>query len=106
MSTWPVLTAADALDQHVEIGIEPNRNTLGRNALAGDRIHKGATAGRQHLRTALQQTRNDTRFAGAKIRLPVQGKNIRNRHPGRLFDFGIGIHKRDPDALRKPAPDR
>src|SRR5438874_13365489 len=98
------MAATNSPDQHVEIGVEPDRNSLGRDTLAGVRVHEGAAAGSQHLRTALKQTQDHTRFAGAKIGLAMNGEYLRDRHAGGLFDFGVGVHKWNSHAMRKPAP--
>ena len=64
---------------------------------AGIRVHHGAAAGRQHLRTAVEQTRDHAGFAAAETRLAVTRENIGNGHAGGLFDFGIGIDKGQPE---------
>ncbi len=49
-----VLALVDPAHQHVEFGIEPDRDALGLDGGAGIGVHDGAAAGRQNLRPALQ----------------------------------------------------
>jgi hypothetical protein len=49
---------------------------------------------------------DDARFAGPEVGLAVACKNVRDRHPGGLFDLRIGVDEWDREPLRQAAPDR
>ena len=73
-----VVAALDAAHQHVEFGLEPDRDALGADRRAGVGVHEGAAAGRQHLRPAFEQARDHARLAGAEVGLAVRWR----RYPG------------------------
>ena len=76
------------------------------DAAARVRVHEGAAAGRQHLRPAIEEARNDALFAGTEIGLAVGGEDFRDRHAGRSLDLGVGVHKTQSEALREPPANR
>ena len=46
----PVRAAADALGQHLDVAVEPDRGAARRGSARGSLVHEGAAAGRDHLR--------------------------------------------------------
>ena len=102
----PVGAPLDAFHQHLEIGLEPDRDGLGADQRAGVGIHIGAAAGRQHLRAAFEQPRDHARLAGAELGLAAGLENIRDRHAGRFLDLGVGIDKGQPEPAAELAADR
>ena len=98
--------ALDAFHQHVELGLEPDRDGLGADERTRIGIHIGAAAGRQHLRSAVEQARDHARLAGAELGLAARLENIRDRHAGRFFDLGVGIDKGQPEPGAELAADR
>ena len=74
--------AFDPPHQHLEIGLEPDRNAVLRDARAGVGVHVGAAAGREHLRAAVEQARDHALLAGAEIRLAMVGEDFRDGHAG------------------------
>ena len=87
----PIVATPDALDQHVKLGVEPNRNTLVGNSRPRCGIEVRAAAGGEDLRPPIEQTGDHARFAGAEVRFAVGRKNVGDRHAGRLLDLGIRI---------------
>ena len=69
-------------------------------------VHQRAAAGRNDGRTVLEETGDHARLAVAKIGLAVFREDFRNRHAGGLFDLGVGVDERQPDARREATPDR
>ena len=102
----PVVAPLGPFHQHVEIGLQPDRDAFDVDQLAGVRVHDGAAAGRQHLRAVVQQPGDHARLAGAEIGLAVLFENLRNGHAGGAFDLAIGVDERDPEPAGKPAADR
>ena len=98
--------ALDPPHQHLEIGLEPDRDALLRDAGARLGVHVGAAAGRQHLRAAVEQARDHALLAGAEIGLAIGGENLRDGHPGGRLDLGVGIDEGKAEPLRQPPADR
>ena len=94
----PVVAPLGPPQQHVEIGLEPDRDALVAHQRAGALVHHGAAAGRQHLRPAAEQTRDHPRLAGAEIGLAVLVEDFRDGHAGRGLDLGIGVDERNAEA--------
>src|SRR6516165_6302741 len=100
------MPAPDTLHEHVEFGLEPDRNAFGRDGGAGVRVHEPSAAGRQHLRPTLQQARDDARLSSAEFSLPTDSENIADGHAGRLFDLRVGVDEWNAEAQRHAAADR
>ena len=101
----PVGAAPDALHDHVDVGLEPDRDRLVADAVAGLLAHEGAAAGGDHGRAAVEQPRDHPRLAIPEIRLAMGFENIRDRHAGRRLDLDIGIEKRQAQPGRQPPAD-
>ena len=97
--------ALDPAHDDVGIGLEPDRNRLVADAVAGLLAHERAAAGRQHAGPAIEQPRDHPRLAVPEMRLAMGLENVRDRHPGRGLDLGIGVEKRQPQPRRQPPPD-
>ena len=109
-----VAAAFDPAVEHVDRGAKPHRDSLQANRIAGIGAHERPAAGGQHLRTALQQPRDDARLAGAEIRFAVGGEDFGDGHAGMgLLDLGVGVdegHARaappaggQPTTCRRPS---
>ena len=48
---------------------------------------------------------DDPRFAAAEIGFAAMGENIGDAHPGRLFDFRVGVNERNAEPRGQPAAD-
>ena len=102
----PVVAALDALHEHIEFGLEPDRDAFRADRGPGVRIRESSATGRQHLGPALQQAQDDARLARAEFRLPANGENIADRHARRLFDLYVRIDERNAKAQRQAPADR
>ena len=69
--------ALDAPQDGVGVGLEPDRNRLGADAVAGFLAHEGAAAGGEHAGTAVEQPRDHARLAVAEMRLAMGLEDIR-----------------------------
>ena len=92
-----MITSTSALSQ-----IE---TALSRDAVAGFLAHEGAAAGGDHRRAVVEQACDHPRLAIPKMRLAMGLKNVRDRHPGRRLDLGIGVEERQPQPGRQPPAD-
>ena len=101
----PILAALDTFHEHVEFGLEPDRDALGRDGGAGVLVHERSAAGRQHLRPALKQARDHARLTGAELPLPADGEDIADGHASCLFDLRIGVDEGNAKAHRHAAAD-
>ena len=90
--------------QHVEIGLEPQRDRVLRDARARLVVQEGAPTGGDHLRAAGEQARHDAALAVAKIGLAVLLEDFRNRHAGCPLDLAIGVDEVEPEAPGEAAP--
>ena len=93
------------LHDDIGIGLEPDRDRLVADTVAGLLAHEGAAAGRQHRRAAVEQPRDHPRLAVPEMRLAMGLEDIRDRHAGRRLDLGIGVEKRQPQPRRQPPSD-
>ena len=98
--------AAHAAPQHIEIGLEPDRQ--GRPADRRTRllVDEGAAAGGDDARTLAEQARHDPALAGAEIGLAVLLEDLRDGHAGRPFDLRVGIDELEAETAREASPRR
>jgi len=101
----PVRAAPDPAHDGVDIGLEPDRDGLAANAVAGFLAQESAAAGREYIWAAVEQPRDHPRFAVPEMRLAMGFENIRDRHARGRLDLGIGVEKRQPQPRRQPPPD-
>ncbi len=101
-----VALAADAPQQRLVVGVEPDRDAAFAHPLARARIHEGAAAGGQHERTLVEQTRHDPPLPVAKIGLAEPREDFRNAEAGGGGDFGVGVDEFEAELLRKTMADR
>ena len=102
----PVGAALDALHDDVDIRLEPDRDRLVADAVAGLLAHEGAAAGGDHGRAAIEQPRDHPRLAVAEIRLAMGREDFRNGHTGMgRLDLDIGVEKRQAQPGRQPPAD-
>ena len=97
----------DPADQHRKRAFQPDGNgaaPANRSARGG--IGKGATAGCQHQRRAGQQTGNHAPLTIPEMRLTIAGEDFRNRHASGVFDFCVGVSKRQAQKPGQPPPER
>ena len=101
-----VRAAAHAAPQHLEVGLEPDRDR--RRDDAGPRlvVEIGAAASGDHPRPFRQQPGHDPALAVAEIGLAVLGEDVGDRHAGRPLDLGIGVDELEPETARQAAPRR
>ena len=92
-----------AFHEQRQIGLEPDRNAMGMNALAGFFVDKGATSGRQDLRAVFNQARDYAALAFAKIGLTMIVKNFGDGLVGGNLDFMVGIDKGNFQLFSEPA---
>ena len=97
--------ALHPLHDDIGIGLEPDRDRPGMDAMTGLLAHEGAAAGRDHAGAAIEQPRDHPRLAVPKMRLAMGLENVRYRHPGRRLDLQIGVEKRQPQPRRQPPSD-
>lgn len=95
-----------ALDQHVDVGVKPDRDGMFQYQRTGFSIHECAAARRNNLPRLFQQTPDDAALAIAKGRLAIAFKYIGDGHICRFFNFLIGIDKRQFEPQAEPATDR
>src|SRR6202000_704691 len=85
--------AFDPAQDHVGVSLEPDRNGLAMDALAGLVAHHGAAARRDPAGTAIEQTRDPPRLAVPEIWLAIGLENVRDRHAVCGLDLGVRIDK-------------
>ncbi len=102
----PIRTSLDPAQQHVEIGLEPDRYAARPDQRPGLRIDEGAATACEYLRPAFEQARDNARFTGPEIGLAVGLEYLRDAHAGRRLDLDISVHERQVEIARQPAPDR
>ena len=101
-----VVLAAHALQQGLEIRVEPDRDAALGDPLARARIEKGAAAGGEHDLSAVQQPHDDTALAVAEIALAMLCEDFGNSHTaGRGDDFGVGVDECQAKARGETLPD-
>ena len=91
--------------QHVEVGLEPDRDGPLGDPRPRRLAHEGAAAGGQHHRPLAQQTRDHPLLALAKTRLAVDRENVGDGELGRRLDLVVGILEHQPEAPGEAAPD-
>src|SRR5205085_11146025 len=101
----PVAAAPDPRHQHFETGPQPQRDAAARNPLTRRRMHKGATAGRQHVNRLGQQPGNNPPLAVPEDALAAIGEDLLNSLAGGGLDLGIRIEKRQAEAHREATAD-
>jgi hypothetical protein len=89
-------TALHPAQDGIGIRLEPDRDGLVADAIAGLLAHEGPAAGSQHGRTAVEKPCDHPRLAISKIRLATGIENVGDRHARRRLDFGIGVEERQP----------
>ena len=97
---------ANSSQQHLEFRLQPDRDARGGDALAGDGVHEGAAAGREHLLALVEQASDHLAFAVAEIGLAEALEDLRDGHARPGLDLGVGIDERQAQPLGEPASDR
>ncbi len=95
-----------ATHEHGQVRLDPDGDARAANVRARFFEHHCAPARRQHLRARGEQPGDHAALAVAKIGLAVICEYLLDGLAGRLLDLLVGIHKRQVEARRQPAPDR
>ena len=99
--------ALDAPHQHLEIGLEPDRDALlARCAARVSAFMKAPPPVASTCWPCVEQAGDHARLAGAEIGLAIAGEDFRDGHAGRRLDLGVRIDERQAEPLRQPAADR
>ena len=97
---------AHAGEQNFETRLQPDRDAMSCDVLAGRRIHERAAAGREHQGPAIEQAGDHLALALTEIELAETLEDLGNGQLRAGFDFGVGVDERQSEPGRKPLPDR
>jgi hypothetical protein len=90
--------------QHVELCLQPDRDTALGDPRARGLAHEGASAGGEHEGTLAHQPGDDALLAIAKTRLAVDREDVGDRQLGRRLDLVVGILEHQPEARGEAPP--
>src|SRR5690606_6126929 len=97
--------ARHAFDQGRDVAVEPDRDTLAVDQLAGVRLHEGAAAGRDDARSAVEQPCNHAPLAVAEVRFAEALEDFRDGHLRGLLDLLVGVSEGQAEQLGALAAD-
>ena len=99
------VTAAGAVGQNLDRGIEPDGDRALVEDLAGARVDEGSAAGRDDTDLAFYQPGDQAALAIAEVGLAEPLEYFRGRISGSILNRRIAVDERQAEALRKAAPD-
>ena len=102
----PIGLLAHPGKQNVKTRLQPNRETMPGNIVAGGRIHERAAAGRQDQRSAFEQAGDHLALALPEISLAEPLEDLGNGQLGAGFDLRIGVDERQSKLCRQPFANR
>ena len=96
--------AGDALEQQLEIGLDPNRDRPGLDQPAGLGVDEGTAPGAEHDIGVAHQPGDHPGLAGAEIRLAMGGEDLGDAHAGGALDLFVAVDELPPEAGARRRP--